>query len=150
MGFPSGRYLPSASLPLRAALRGSGLVLLRADLFARTFLHFQFHVLVNVLVKKHKGSRPCQRPCQKAQVFTSLSKSTSAEVLSFCACLAHVCVLVKVKVENSYTIQYALYIVYNRIYCSSTRNKPYFIINLTRTHRRRILRVEYSCSSSWF
>ena len=34
MGFPSGRYLPSASLPLRAALRGSGLVLLRADLFA--------------------------------------------------------------------------------------------------------------------
>ena len=34
MGFPSGRYLPSASLPLRAALRGRGLVLLRADLFA--------------------------------------------------------------------------------------------------------------------
>ena len=32
MGFPSGRYLPSASLPLRAALRGSGLVLLTADL----------------------------------------------------------------------------------------------------------------------
>ena len=26
MGFPSGRYLPSASLPLRAALRGRGLV----------------------------------------------------------------------------------------------------------------------------
>ena len=36
MGFPSGRYLPPASLPLRAALRGRGLVLLRADLFART------------------------------------------------------------------------------------------------------------------
>ena len=35
MGFPSGRYLPSASLPLRAALRGRGLVLLRADLFAK-------------------------------------------------------------------------------------------------------------------
>ena len=38
MGFPSGRYLPSASLPLRAALRGRGLVLLRADLFAKNIL----------------------------------------------------------------------------------------------------------------
>ena len=40
MGFPSGRYLPSASLPLRAALRGSGLVLLRADLFASPSLYY--------------------------------------------------------------------------------------------------------------
>ena len=30
MGFPSGRYLPPASLPLSAALRGRGIVLLRA------------------------------------------------------------------------------------------------------------------------
>ena len=76
--------MPSASLPLRAALRGSGLVLLRADLFAIFIILFIVHrqrwcvvvIMICILVLSGSGLGRSSGTARYADLFTDRDEWT--------------------------------------------------------------------------